>query len=883
MSMGCCIIFPMLKRFVFVLLLLCMSLSFSQTPNISPQIEVISPNLPPVLRQPQQNEQMLLEKKEDALKQDKERIDETKIRTPSFTPSLVDKTEKPSRIESIYMKLFPEERLKQFGYDLFKDLPLVEGAFPDTYILGPKDELTIYLWGPSVDFGVLQSRYEVKVNRDGTIYIQNLGVYNVSSMSLGSLKELLRRELSRKYKGVNVDVTLSRMRKFRVYVSGFVNNPGLVEANPTDNLITVLARAGGISKEGSLRRIELRRQSSSKVENIPVDLYDLLIKGKPIDIRLKDEDVIYVHPIGKVVGIGGSVKRPAIYEFKSEASIEEVLEFAGGIKPSASKTFLRLYRFEKDGLKVMELSLEDKKFLIDKGFFDGDFLFVGSIPDLLENSIKISGSVLYPGVYSYEDNRTIKELLNNAKPRENAIYGRVIRIDKSQVDFYIRDVLEGSKEVNLNPRDEVLIYDMFPYEPIYVSGNISKPRTVPYYEKLTLLDILKDVEFIKDPRQLKAVIYRADSKQEDINEKIMQGQNIKTGENLSYTREREILPVERRSFEETREREILPVERRSFEYKGRTLSEEEFSSIKEKTIRENKPFIIYLNDLLFRKRENLNVPLKPGDVIVIEEIQPYENTSYVTILGEVKYPGRYTLSGNETLYDVILKAGGYTERAFPKGLILIRESAKRLQQEQLELALVSLEEAFLKQIANVGFASEEERQIYLIQVDRERRLFDILKRRASAGLGRISLEIPETLDALKNSPSNIYLTDEDVIIVPARPNYVLLIGDVYNQMSLPYIKGKRVRDYIEMLGGPKKQADTKDIYVIKANGTVVSSNTLGRGFLLRSSIENYVVEEGDTIVVPSEFRLPIAWRPLIRDVVQIIFQAISTAVLAKRL
>ncbi len=873
----------MFKRVLSIFLLLCMSISFSQTPNISPQIEVISPNLPPVLRQPQQNEQMLLEKKESELKQDNEKKDTIQAKPPQSAPYSAEEAQKPSRIESIYMRISPEERLKQFGYDLFKDLSLIEGAVPDTYILGPRDELTIYLWGPSVDFGVLQSRYEVKVNRDGTIYIQNLGVYNVSSMSLGSLKELLRRELSRKYKGVNVDVTLSRMRKFRVYVSGFVNNPGIVEANPTDNLITVLARAGGISKEGSLRRIELRRQSSSRVENIPVDLYDLLIKGKPIDIRLRDEDVIYVHPIGKVVGVGGSVKRPAIYEFKSEASIEEVLEFAGGIKPSASKTFLRLYRFEKDGLKVMELSLEDKKFLIDKGFFDGDFLFVGSIPDLLENSIKISGSVLYPGVYSYEDNRTIKELLNNAKPRENAIYGRVIRIDKSQVDFYIRDVLEGSKEISLNPRDEVLIYDMFPYEPIYVSGNISKPRTVPYYEKLTLLDILKDVEFIRDPRQLKAVIYRADSKQEDINEKIMQGQNIKTGENLSHTREREILPVERRSFEETREREILPVERRSFEYKGRTLSEEEFSSIKEKTIRENKPFIIYLNDLLFRKRENLNVPLKPGDVIVIEEIQPYENTSYVTILGEVKYPGRYTLSGNETLYDVILRAGGYTERAFPKGLILIRESAKRLQQEQLELALVSLEEAFLKQIANVGFASEEERQIYLIQVDRERRLFDILKRRASAGLGRIALEIPETLDALKNSPSNIYLTDEDVIIVPARPNYVLLIGDVYNQMSLPYIKGKRVKDYIEMLGGPKKQANTRDIYVIKANGMVVSSNTLGRGFLLRSSIENYVVEEGDTIVVPSEFRLPIAWRPLIRDVVQIIFQAISTAVLAKRL
>lgn len=93
----------------------------------------------------------------------------------------------------------------------------------------------------------------------------------------------------------------------------------------------------------------------------------------------------------------------------------------------------------------------------------------------------------------------------------------------------------------------------------------------------------------------------------------------------------------------------------------------------------------------------------------------------------------------------------------------------------------------------------------------------------------------------------------------------------------------RVEDYLEMVGGPTRGADTKDIYVIKANGKVISQRTYGRPFLLGASLMKYKLEEGDAIVVPTKLKVPILWRPLIKDVVQIIFQSISTAVLARRL
>lgn len=137
--------------------------------------------------------------------------------------------------------------------------------------------------------------------------------------------------------------------------------------------------------------------------------------------------------------------------------------------------------------------------------------------------------------------------------------------------------------------------------------------------------------------------------------------------------------------------------------------------------------------------------------------------------------------------------------------------------------------------------------------------------------------------SFEKSKANILLEDGDEIIVPSRPGYVLVLGDVYNPIALPYQHGMTVKEYLEMVGGPARGADTKDLYVIKANGKVISQRTYGKPFFLGASLMSYKLEGGDAIVVPTKIKVPILWRPLIKDVVQIIFQSISTAVLAERL
>ena len=157
----------------------------------------------------------------------------------------------------------------------------------------------------------------------------------------------------------------------------------------------------------------------------------------------------------------------------------------------------------------------------------------------------------------------------------------------------------------------------------------------------------------------------------------------------------------------------------------------------------------------------------------------------------------------------------------------------------------------------------------------------------------MALDIPNRLEELKNSKENIELTDGDYIYVPSKPNYVLVLGDVYNQISLPYREGETVEYYLSQVGGLGKNANEDYMYIIKANGRVISkqqSSSLFKGINWKDNklyfgkdFFSMKLEQGDTIVVPSEIKVPILWMPLIKDVTQIIFQALSTAVLAQRL
>jgi protein involved in polysaccharide export with SLBB domain len=687
--------------------------------------------------------------------------------------------------------------LKQFGYDFFIKSSKAIAPVGDDYVLGPFDSLQVYIWGDPVDLQIIDRDLAITISADGNVYVPYLGMIQVSGLAVKDFKKLLEKKLSTKFRNLKLDVSVSKLRKFNIYLSGFVNSPGMKAVDSLDTLIDGLVVGGGVSKNGSLRNIEIKRRTNDGVTTIKVDLYDLFIKGLPCDIRLKDDDIIFVPPLGEIVGIAGEVKRPGIYELKGETKLYEVLEFAGGVNPSASNTFVRISSFSKDGLIIKEGFLNDETFL-NTNLKNGDFIFIGTNPGVFENLVKVSGEVYYPGYYSVDDTPTLKDLLAKAKPLVNA-KSIIITDAKKQQSFYIvEEVLQGTKNFEFKGSEEVLIVSKFINEPVYIVGEVEEPKTFFYHEDMTLLEVIKDIKYKNDVTNLKLIIRKVN------------------------------------------------------EYKT-----------------------VYLYDLLVKGVGNIK--LSPGDIILVERKYENDKEPSVLVLGEVLKPGRYKIMPGKTkLYDSLKNAGGYTEHAYPEALVLIRESLGRLHRERLDVTIAVLEEEVIKSKSRYAFSDEAEARATMMAIQDMTRQLEIIKKKASLGFGRVALEIPSSLEDLKDSDQNILLEDEDTIVVPSFPNVVLVFGDVYNQIALPYKEDYRVKDYLKLVGGPTKSADIKDIYVIRANGRVISSQSY-------SGMQNYKPSQGDTIVVPTELKVPVMWRPLIRDVVQIIFQSLATVVLVKGL
>jgi polysaccharide export outer membrane protein len=373
-------------------------------------------------------------------KQSKEEIKQTETNNLAVEKS----SELETNINTLFKEILKDKELKQFGYNFFKRSTKSISPVGDDYVLGPGDSLKVYLWGDPVDLMAINRDFSLTVSPDGTVYVPNVGMLQVSGLTLGDFKKLITSKLSSKFKNLKVDATVEKIRKFNVYLTGFINSPGMKTVDALDTLVDALILAEGVSKNGSLRNIEIKRKTASTVSVIKVDLYDLFIKGYPIDIKLKDGDVIYVPPIGNVVAIAGEIKRPAIYELKDENSLNEILEFAGGINPSSSEAFVRLMRYSKDGIVIKEGALNDKTFLTTK-LENGDFILVGKNPGILENVVNLTGEVYYPGVYSINDTSDLKTLIEKAKLKENAKSIVITDVKKQQFYATVEDALNEKK------------------------------------------------------------------------------------------------------------------------------------------------------------------------------------------------------------------------------------------------------------------------------------------------------------------------------------------------------------------------------------------------------------------------------------------------------
>lgn len=678
----------------------------------------------------------------------------------------------PSPLERLYGGTFDAaeaSRLRQFGYDYFDqaiDAAAVGFVMPD-YVVLPGDELRVVITGTLKD-EVLRT-----VAPDGTITVPEAGVVAVAGRPLTELAEVIERAIADRSKRINfkVDVSMGRVRGFRVHVVGDVEKPGLVEVPGRATVLTALAVAGGPRKTGSLRRIELRRQG----EHVATfDLYDFLLTGETGGFEtLRTEDVIVVPPIGPTVAVAGAVQRPGVYEVGGDVTVDELLRLAGGLTPFTYTPNALLERtVEGRGRECIEVALDEAGRRTTMG--DGELLTVGVVDASLRTSVHVEGEVSRPGDYPFREGMTVGDLVRLA--------------DGLTVDAYLPQAFLSRQvgeigEVTIVPQREaigttrrVLVLDLADVLAGDAAADVElRPLdhlTVRNRKVATTTPTVEVIGAVREPGTF------------ELTAGLTVSQLVALAGNVLpevYYDEAELI---RRSYDPAQQ--ALAIQRYRFDL-GRAL----------------------------REGGKHDPVLANQDQLVIRSLQAAQVR--VRIAGRVRFPGEYVFPKGAKITDLVAAAGGLLADADMRAAVFQRESVRALQQRRFDqlrdITMRSFERSFEDMVAS-GFPNES--LASRISLDQTRAMLGRMQEHQSDG----RIVIPFLREDFPGSPHDLTLENGDLLTVPPRQETVAVVGYVFNPGAFVAEPGVKVGDLIARTGGITDDADDQRIYVIRSDGTV---------------------------------------------------------------
>jgi protein involved in polysaccharide export with SLBB domain len=706
------------------------------------------------------------------------------------------------RITRLPIRKTGSQALKPFGYELFNRTPSTYAPFtnvpvPSDYTIGPGDELDIQLYGS-------QNRIlKLIVGRDGRISLPELGPVSVAGQLFSSVKANIEARIERQLIGVRGSVSMGDLRSIRVFILGEVKRPGSYTISGLGTITSALFASGGVQKVGSLRKIQLKRQG---VLVRQMDLYDLLIRGDTSDdVKLQQGDVIFIPPVGSTVSVDGEVRRPAIYEIKNETTVTDLVALAGGLSAQADTSNAMLTRIDETQRRIVVPVNLSSTASTTQGLRNGDLLRVARLRPTLDSGVAVEGHVFTAGNFAYHQGMRLTEVIHSVDDlRPNADLHYVLirrelqpdrRIAVLSADLAVALFSPGSKaDVELKPRDRIVVFDL-------ASG---RDRVIQ-----PVLDELKLQSTSAQPTEVVHVEGRV---------RVPGDYPLESGMSVS---------------------DLVRA--------GGGLTDAAYGGKAELTryrvvngeVRRTELIDIDLTAAL-RRDPSGNIRLEPFDNLSIKEVPLWQGMEAVTLRGEVRFPGHYSIKRGETLKSVVERAGGLTDFAFPEGSVFTREELKKREQEQLDM-LAERMQRDLSVLALEGAAANQAGAPAALSVGQTL----LSQLRASKAVGRLVIDLPRTLHAPPGSPQDVILRDGDQLIVPRFQQQVTIIGEVQYATSHLYSANLSRDDYISLSGGATRTADRKRIYVVHANGSVVAYGG-NRWFEMHS----VAIEPGDTIVVP---------------------------------
>ncbi|MCV2401652.1 SLBB domain-containing protein [Marinomonas sp. C2222] len=744
--------------------------------------------------------------------------------------------------------------LRPFGYDVLvgkaagltvvDDLPI-----PLDYQMGPGDEINVQMFGKS------NQAMSLRIGRDGSVNIPSLGPLSVSGQTFGELKRHLTKVIKQKVIGVDVSVSMGSMRTMQVYIVGEAVQPGAYNVNALTTVTQALIASGGIKESGSLRNIQLKRKGKIISE---FDLYDLLLQGDTSkDVRLSSGDTLFIPIKTRSVSVQGEVFRPAMYELKGETSMSQLLNLAGGTRPQAYLSKAGLRRVHA-GLKQYTLDLEapsGQEFLLKQG----DQVNIGRVSSSLDNVISIRGEVVTQGAMVLTEGMRVSDVVGSIdeglKDGADLEYALLVR-EKNEVqdiEVYQFSLLKALSEPG--SQDDLLLQGR---DQIFVFSNGL------------------DLNYWADVNQNRSINGSTQSTQVRVASEYVDpetGAVVKNeAETALNTPDEDDISLSTRSRQKNREDLLEPIITRLkeqssigspallFEVSGLVrfpgvypltvnasvaslieaaggLKEEAYLDSAELTYRNLTDGRTELKQLTFSLADALSgkstVSLYPQAHLAVKAKPDWSEVLTLELQGEVVFPGKYTFKRGDTIKDIIERAGGFTEFAYPKGAVFSRERLKRQEAERLKYLNAQLKQ----EISNMSLRSDG-------NVSDPSQAIAVLEQLGQAEpVGRLVINMTEAMAG--NPLQNLILEQGDKLFIPALNPAISVVGEVQYASHHTYNPDLTVDEYIASSGGTKRQADTSRVYIVKANGSVEVPN---RSFWFSRNYKP--LEPGDAIIVP---------------------------------
>ncbi len=815
--------------------------------------------------------------------------------------------------------------LQRFGMQVFlngtRDLQMLPTDLPvgPDYVLGTGDAVTVDLWG-----GVSRRFYRV-VDREGRIELPEAGPVMVAGKSLAEVQETVQKTLRSQFRDVSADISLSRLHTIRIYVVGDVLRPGAYDVGSLSTPLNALFAAGGPTGRGSLRILKHYR-GNQLVQD--VDVYDLLLHGVKGDIqRLENGDTVMVPPLGAEITIEGMVRRPAIYEQKDEKSLADAIALAGGLLPTATLRHIEVQRVvahQKQTMLSLDIPQDDTTEAATKQMEafqiqDGDRIRIFPIAPYNQDAVYLEGHVLRPGKYSYRDGMRVTDLIASYKdllPEPAAQYGEIIRLTlpdyRPEVQsFSVATALaDPAKAPVLQPLDTVQIFGRYDFEnppEVSVLGDVRAPGTYRTSGDIHLSDAVHRAGgLMPDAETQDAQVFRfmPDSTLKILDVKLSSALDGNPADNIVLdSRDRVLIhrntaaadpatvfikgEVQRPGrYPLTTDMRIADLVRaagglkQSADTQRADLTHYVWKDEKQVT-GEHQP--ILLADALApipnpsSNPDVSNTKLNNGDVLTVRQVPGWEDLgASITVRGEVVHPGSYGIEPGERLSSVLARAGGFGPGAYPYGAVLMRSEVQRLEQRSYgELVQrVREQQATLKLTATTATDPDQKLSAESALVQWQSTLDSLT---SSPPTGRVTIQISSNIRSWANTSRDITVREGDILVVPKRPSYVLVQGQVYGPTGVGYRPGKSARWYLMQAGGTTNMANRRGIFVIRADGTVIGNHS---SLWLSGDALSVALQPGDTIVVPEKaLGGPPIWKLLFQNA-QVLSSIATNAILA---